>query len=284
MRLLEIQHDGAIALTEDLIGAGNVPAYAILSHTWLPGQEVTFDEFKRGLGRDKAGFDKIRFCAQQAQRDGLRYCWVDTCCINKADHVELQHAINSMFRWYQEATRCYVLLTDVLNAGPATNCVPDMPAWEGEFRRSRWFTRGWTLQELLAPRVVSFYSGDWTHLGDRYNLKQLIHEITNIPCPALAGASLDTFSVEERLSWSNKRQTMREEDKAYSLLGIFGIFTFLNYGEGEINAFKRLRKAIAEDSQESSHPQASAGSLRGRIVTYTPGTYKGSQIVSFWCV
>jgi hypothetical protein len=91
------------------MGACNVPAYAILSHTRQAGQEVTFDEFKRGLGRDKAGFDKIRVCVQQAQRDGLRHCWMDTCCINKADHVELQHAINSMFRWYQEATRCYVL-------------------------------------------------------------------------------------------------------------------------------------------------------------------------------
>ncbi|CAN9172465.1 unnamed protein product [Alternaria alternata] len=170
MRLLEIQHDGTIALTEDLIGAGNVPAYAILSHTWLPGQEVTFDEFNRGLGRDKAGFDKIRFCAQQAQGDGLR---------------------------------------------------------------------------------------DWTHLGDRHSLKQVIHEITSIPCHALAGARLDTFNVEQRLSWSRERQTTREEDKAYSLLGIFGVFTFLNYGEGESNAFSRLRKAIAEDSQESSQPNAS---------------------------
>ncbi|KAI1670785.1 HET-domain-containing protein [Pyrenophora tritici-repentis] len=257
MRLLEIQHDGTIALTEDLMGAGNVPAYAILSHTWLPGQEVTLDEFKRGLGRDKAGFDKIRFCAQQAQRDGLRHFWVDTCCINKADAAELQQAINSMFRWYQEATRCYVLLTDVLSAGPATDRVPGIPVWEEEFRRSRWFSRGWTLQELLAPRVVSFYSRDWTHLGDRYNLKQLIHKITSIPCPALTGAPLDTFSVEQRLSWSSERQTTREEDKAYSLLGIFGVFTFLNYGEGETNAFKRLRKAIAEDSQELSQPTAS---------------------------
>ncbi|CAN9205591.1 unnamed protein product [Alternaria alternata] len=272
MRLLEIQHDGTIALTEDLIGAGNVPAYAILSHTWLPGQEVTFDEFNRGLGRDKAGFDKIRFCAQQAQGDGLRYVWVDTCCINKADHVELQHAINSMFRWYQEATRCYVLLTDVLNARSAINRVSDMPAWEGEFRQSRWFTRGWTLQELLAPRVISFYSRDWTHLGDRHSLKQVIHEITSIPCHALTGARLDTFNVEQRLSWSRERQTTREEDKAYSLLGIFGVFTFLNYGEGESNAFSRLRKAIAEDSQESSQPNAS------------PGTYEGSRIASFLCV
>ncbi|CAN9209460.1 unnamed protein product [Alternaria alternata] len=248
MRLLEIQHDGTIALTEDLIGAGNVPAYAILSHTWLPGQEVTFDEFNRGLGRDKAGFDKIRFCAQQAQGDGLRYVW------------------------YQEATRCYVLLTDVLNARSAINRVSDMPAWEGEFRQSRWFTRGWTLQELLAPRVISFYSRDWTHLGDRHSLKQVIHEITSIPCHALTGARLDTFNVEQRLSWSRERQTTREEDKAYSLLGIFGVFTFLNYGEGESNAFSRLRKAIAEDSQESSQPNAS------------PGTYEGSRIASFLCV
>jgi hypothetical protein len=172
----------------------------------------------------------------------------------------------------------------VLNAGPATNRVSDMPAWEGEFRRSRWFTRGWTLQELLAPRVVSFYSGDRTFLGDRYNLKQLIHEITNIPCPALAGAPLDTFSVEERLSWSSERQTTREEDKAYSLLGVFGVFTFLNYGEGETNAFRRLRKAIAEDSQELSQPQASAWSFGGRIATYTPSTYRGSWILSFMCV
>ncbi|KAF2867129.1 kinesin light chain 1 [Massariosphaeria phaeospora] len=281
MRLLEIQHDGTITLTEDLMGASNVPAYAILSHTWLPGQEVTFDEFKKSLGRDKAGFDKIRFCAQQAQRDGLRYFWVDTCCINKADPVELQHAINSMFRWYQEATGCYVLLTDVLSAEPATDRVPGMPAWEGGFRRSRWFTRGWTLQELLAPRLVSFYSRDRTYLGDRYNLKQLIHEITNIPCPALAGAPLDAFSVEERLSWSNERQTTREEDRAYSLLGIFGVFTFLNYGEGEINAFKRLRKAIAEDSQESSQPQASVGSLGGCLTTYTPAAHKPSYYIPF---
>ncbi|KAJ5064695.1 hypothetical protein PSV09DRAFT_2249981 [Bipolaris maydis] len=265
MRLLEIQQDGTIALTEDLVGTDNVPSYAILSHTWLSGQEVTFDEFTRGLGRDKAGFDKIRFCAQQVQQDGLRYFWVDTCCINKADNVELQHAINSMFRWYQGAARCYVLLTDVLSAEPATEHVPSIPVWEEEFRRSRWFTRGWTLQELLAPRVVSFYSRDWTHLGERDSLKQLIHEITNIPCPALTGAPLNTFSVEERLSWSNQRQTMREEDKAYSLLGIFGVFTFLNYGEGETNAFKRLRKAIAEDSQESPQPQASAGSLGGTV-------------------
>jgi hypothetical protein len=209
---------------------------------------------------------------------------VDTCCINKADLVELQHAINSMFRWYQQAARCYVFLADVSIAEPGPNRAPDVIVWEEEFRRSRWFTRGWTLQELLAPRLVSFYSQEWTYLSDRCDLKQLIHEITNIPCPALAGAPLNSFSVEERLSWSNARQTTREEDKAYSLLGIFGVFTFLNYGEGEANAFKRLRKAIAEDLQESSQLQASGGRLERRTTIHTPGTSRGSHIATCVCV
>lgn len=252
----------------------DIPAYAILSHTWLSdNQEVTFDEFTRGAGRDKAGFDKIQFCAHQAQQDGLRYFWVDTCCINKADIVELQHAINSMFRWYQDSTKCYALLTDVSNTS----------TWEGEFRRSRWFTRGWTLQELLAPRSVSFYSENRTYLGDRKSLKQLIHEVTDIPCPALAGAPLNSFSVETRLSWSDNRRTTREEDKAYSLLGIFGVFTFLNYGEGAFNAFRRLRKAIAEDSQESFQPQVSVESVGSDFATDTHGMYNGSQINDFEC-
>lgn len=273
MRLLEIQDDDTITLTADLMGDANVPTYAILSHTWLSGQEVTFDEFTRDAGRDKAGFSKIQFCAKQAKQDGLRYFWVDTCCINKADAAELQHAINSMFRWYQEAARCYVLLTDVSKAEPAMDPSSGVRAWEGEFRQSRWFTRGWTLQELLAPRVVSFYSRDWKHLGDRHDLKQLIHKITNIPCPALAGTSLTSFSIEERLSWMNKRQTTRKEDRAYSLLGVFGVFTFLNYGEGETNAFKRLRKAIAEDSQEIPQLQASANSPMEHVSTHTRRSY-----------
>ena len=189
-----------------------------------------------------------------------------------------------MFRWYQQATRCYVLLTDVSIAEPEPDRAPSVTVWEEQFRRSRWFTRGWTLQELLAPRLVSFYSRDWTYLSDRCDLKQLIHEITNIPCSALVGAPLDNFSVEERLSWSNARQTTREEDKAYSLLGVFGVFTFLNYGEGEANAFKRLRKAIAEDSQESSQLQAPAGRPEGRTTIHTPGTSRGSHRATFVCV
>ncbi|KAL5373431.1 hypothetical protein DPSP01_012732 [Paraphaeosphaeria sporulosa] len=256
MRLLEIRQDGTLGLTGNFMKDEEVPAYAILSHTWVAGKEVTFDEFIADEGHE-AGYNKIRFCARQAERDGLRYFWVDTCCINKADTVELQHAINSMFRWYQKAARCYVFLSDVPTADLET------PTLKQALRNSRWFTRGWTLQELLAPQVVSFFSKDGKHLGTRHELRQEIHEITSIPVAALTGASLDNFSIEERLSWSERRSTTREEDMAYCLLGIFGVFTYLNYGEGQNNAFRRLKKVIEEDLRESSQILEANVSQRG---------------------
>ncbi|KAH7380133.1 hypothetical protein BKA66DRAFT_571209 [Pyrenochaeta sp. MPI-SDFR-AT-0127] len=264
MRLLQIQQDGSLILTKDLIGDGERPAYAILSHTWTEGEEVSFDEFVNNTGHDKAGYNKIRFCAQQALRDGLRYFWVDTCCINKANTVELQDAINSMFRWYQDADRCYVLLSGVKAPEADTGNTTCALSWKRGFRNSKWFTRGWTLQELLAPRSVLFFSQEGKYLGKRYDLRQEIHEITSIPISALASAPLDSFSINDRLSWANRRYTTRAEDKAYSLLGIFGVFMFLNYGEGQDNAFKRLRKAIEEESQEAAQPQTQLMTDGGR--------------------
>jgi hypothetical protein len=117
MRLLETNSSGVLSLTKDFIGDDEVPSYAILSHTWQEGEEVTFSDLLSGTGDNKSGYAKIRFCAQQAERDGLRYFWVDTCCINKSDHVEIQDVINSMFRWYQNAARCYVYLPDVSTSG-----------------------------------------------------------------------------------------------------------------------------------------------------------------------
>src|SRR5271155_2034114 len=111
MRLLEY-HGNEFSLTKDLLD--NIPAYAILSHTWGDdGQEFTFEDLAKGAGKSKPGYRKIRFCGEQAARDGLRYFWVDTCCIDKSDAAELQSAINSMFQWYKNAARCYVYLPDV---------------------------------------------------------------------------------------------------------------------------------------------------------------------------
>src|SRR5262245_4339449 len=137
MRLLEYGHDGEFSLTKDLVG-DNIPQYAILSHTWGPDtEEVTFKDLVDGTGKDKAGYDKIRFCAGQARHDNLQYFWVDTCCIDKSNISELSAAINSMFRWYRDAARCYVYLSNISITGREQN--NRRSEWELAFRASRWF-------------------------------------------------------------------------------------------------------------------------------------------------
>ncbi|KAH8593119.1 vegetative incompatibility protein HET-E-1 [Bisporella sp. PMI_857] len=248
MRLLERNSDGEFSLTKDF--GDDIPLYAILSHTWgLDTEEVTFRDLIDGAGKSKAGYDKIRFCGEQARHDGLEYFWVDTCCIDKSNNNELAEAINSMFRWYHNAAKCYVYLSDVsITEREASNQVSDL-TWEPAFRASRWFTRGWTLQELLAPGSVEFFSQEGSRLGDKRTLERQIHKITGIAISALQGAPLSQFEVEERLLWAENRQTTRKEDKAYSLLGIFDIYMPLIYGEGSDNAFIRLRDEIDKPSK-----------------------------------
>ena len=245
MRLVRRSNSGEFSFTEDFVSKDTIPPYAILSHTWgADAEEVTFEDLTNGTGKDKPGYKKIRFCGEQARQDNLQHFWVDTCCINRADFTELSEAINSMFRWYRNATRCYVYLSDISSPAFDTNEESNLLLWESDFRKSRWFTRGWTLQELLAPSSVEFFSREGKRLGDKISLKQQIHEITGITNSALQGAALSQFSVNERFSWMERRQTKLEEDKAYSLLGIFKIYMPLIYGEGEENAFKRLRTSI----------------------------------------
>jgi hypothetical protein len=249
MRLLTRNSTGEMILTKDFVGDDEIPQYAILSHTWIEGQEVTFKDLMDGTGKDKTGYDKIRFCGQRAKRDGLQYFWVDTCCIDKSNSVELQEAINSMFRWYQNAAKCYVYLSDVSTAKRKASDQFSEFTWESAFRTSRWFARGWTLQELLAPGSVEFFSREGKRLGDKRILERQIHEITRIAVPALRGTPLSDFGVDERLSWSENRQTTRKEDEAYSLLGIFDIQMPLLYGEGREKALKRLREEIDKPSK-----------------------------------
>jgi hypothetical protein len=245
MRLLACSSTEKLSLTEDLMGDDDIPPYAILSHTWQHGHEVVFDDLMNGTGESKAGYGKIQFCAEQARRDNLHHIWVDTCCINKKEHIEVQDAINSMFRWYQSSAQCYVYLWDV----STSDGLPET-SWEPAFRASRWFTRGWTLQELLAPQEVNFFSKEGKHLGDRRTLERQIHEITGIAISALHGMPLNSFSVEERLSWSKSRKTTRKEDKVYSLLGMFGIYMLPNYGEGEEYAFKRFYREMNDSLKD----------------------------------
>jgi hypothetical protein len=145
MRLLERNSAGEFSLTKNFVG-DNIPVYAILSHTWgADAGEVTFQDLMDGTSNSKPGYNKIRFCGEQARRDGLQYFWVDTCCINKANNTELSEAINSMFRWYRNAAKCYVYLSDVSSPAFDINDKFSQLPCESTFRKSRWFTRGWTL-------------------------------------------------------------------------------------------------------------------------------------------
>lgn len=175
-----------------------------------------------------------------ARRDGFRYIWIDSCCIDKTSSSELSEAINSMFNWYRDAQLCYAFLADV----PSESGSDDPRAHGSRFRRSRWFTRGWTLQELVAPRWVLFLSDQWTLLGTKDTLAGVIEAVTRIDTGVLKHEkSLDSASVAQRMSWAATRQTTRVEDQAYSLLGIFGINMPTLYGEGE-QAFRRLQEEI----------------------------------------
>ena len=213
----------------------------------MGNEEVTFKDIIKGTGKSKAGYTKIRFCGKQAAKNGLPYFWVDTCCINKSSSAELTEAINSMFRLYQDAAKCYVYLSDVSDSG-SVGKDHSSRRWKPTFRKSRWFTRGWTLQELIAPASVEFFSKEETRLGDKQSLEQTLHEITGITIQALRERPLSYFSVNERMSWAAKRQTKREEDAAYSLLGIFNIHMPLIYGEGRQKALDRLHKEIKDDN------------------------------------
>src|SRR6201996_7030666 len=210
MRLLKFGHDGALSMTE--FTGNNIPDYAILSHTWETpsSQEITFEELRNGVDTNKPGYKKIEFCGHQAKKDDLEYFWIDSCCIDKSSSSELTESLNSMFRWYQNAVKCYVYLSDVSISELDEHTQTQYP-FGTPSKPSKWFTRGWTLQELLAPRSVKFFTRECTYLGDRESFKFHIHEITAIAISALQGSPMSKFTIEERLSWAAKRETTRDE-------------------------------------------------------------------------
>ena len=247
MHLLQRQGDGSFQLVYRV--DKQIPPYAILSHTWgADKDEVTFEDLTKGTGTTKAGYRKINFCAKQAALDGLEFFWIDTCCINKSSSTELLEAINSMFRWYRDSEKCYVYLDDV----SADSLAEDGLAFE----KSRWFTRGWTLQELLAPRCVEFYSVEGNLLGSKSSRVREIAQTTRIPTEALQPQerALSHFSVDQRMTWVKGRETTRAEDMAYSLLGIFDVQMSLFYGEGREKAFKRLHAKIKKAQEDRRIP------------------------------
>ena len=208
--------------------------YAILSHTWSSNGEQTFQEVQRivaqcqSTGRSPRDYvsDKIRRCCEVAQRDGYAWVWIDSCCINKESSTELSEAINSMFTWYAHSEVCYAYLEDV-----HTN--DDLQAKGSEFRCAGWHTRGWTLQELLAPSFIVFLSQEWMPIGTKHDLCDILDECTGIRSGFLT-RQMDFLkaAIATRMTRAAARRTTRVEDEAYCLLGLFGINMPTLYGEG----------------------------------------------------
>lgn len=257
-----------------------IPSYAILSHTW--GQEeVTFQDMAREGHKQKLGYRKIEGCCQAAAEQRISYVWVDSCCIDKSSSAELSEAINSMFKWYEASKVCFIYLEDV-----PTGLDPFSP--ESAFRKSRWWTRGWTLQELLAPQHSIFFDSTWERVftleldqnlfkkivlpvrvedvvkrpqhrsEDRIQtiIEQirysLLTEITGIPGVVLTKElPLSKVSAACKFSWASQRMTTRIEDKAYCLMGLLGVNMPLLYGEGD-KAFVRLQEAVISNSDDIS--------------------------------
>ncbi|KAI0692862.1 heterokaryon incompatibility protein-domain-containing protein [Cerioporus squamosus] len=229
--------------------------YAILSHVW-DKNEQTYQDLQmlqrrcrrtRKNPRDFAR-EKIRRCCELAERHGYHWVWIDTCCIDKTSSADLSEAINSMFRYYSLAQVCYAYLKDV----PTLYAFRSQTNQPSPFETSRWHARGWTLQELIAPRFVVFLSKTWEPLGSKSDLARKVERATGIPARLLRlERSLSDYSIAQRMSWAADRQTTRLEDEAYSLLGIFDLHMPTLYGEGR-NAFQRLQEEILRRNQDTT--------------------------------
>jgi hypothetical protein len=227
----------------------DVPHYAILSHTW-GAEEVTYYDVVQEQGLEavswKQGYSKLMGLCKTAAQNGFKWVWMDSCCIDKSSSAELSEAINSMFAWYRDAVVCYVYLVDfVASQGSEFHF-----AVSGA--RSRWFTRGWTLQELLAPENVVFYDHNWKDSGSKRSLAGAISSITGVDQKILLGEAVaNDYSVAQKMSWASMREVTRVEDTAYSLLGIFQINMPLLYGEG-LRSFARLQQEIIRQSTDQT--------------------------------
>jgi Heterokaryon incompatibility protein (HET) len=276
LKIMRLIHAGTAQLQEFSDHA--IPPYAILSHTWEEGEVSFKDMLRPTVAQKRPGYTKIRYACKQALLDGLDHVWVDTCCIDKSSSSELSEAINSMFKWYAGSNECYAFLADVESPDPV-----DLNNARERLEPARWFCRGWTLQELIAPRTVVFYGKDWKRIGTKRDLCADLSLITRVDESLLRGQyrknrqilefnedpwhnrmilDLQQFSIATRMSWASNRVTTRPEDKAYCLMGIFNVHMPLLYGEGE-GAFRRLQEEIMRGSDDHSifawWPQQSQG-------------------------
>jgi hypothetical protein len=301
MRLLHAE-----TLEFHLFDDSNLPRYLILSHTWGKN-EVSYQDLcwlqklqtmpqelksnplyalflSAGGGAmlpgsqeaitERSGYAKIAQTARIALKLDFKFFWVDTCCIDKTSSAELQEAINSMFRWYQKSTLCIVFLAD---ATPMRAKGSLTHYFTGVLRESRWVSRGWTLQELIAPPQTKFYAQNWTRICDKLDVIAPLESVTGIPSNVLRGEGFMDESVAQRFSWAANRSTARIEDSAYSLMGLFDIHMPMLYGEGE-KAFIRLQEEILKNNGDDSifawqAPDAGHSTFRG-LLARSPSEFR----------
>jgi heterokaryon incompatibility protein (HET) len=277
MRLLNVKNFKVAEFHGD-----NIEKYAILSHTWSKDDkdEVSFQDITGSLedAMQKAGFEKIRYCAEQAREDGYNWCWIDTCCIDKSSSAELTEAINSMYAWYKASGVCYAYLVDV-NERRTEN---QREKWNRLFASSHWFTRSWTLQELIAPSHLRFFGQRWIELGTREELLDTISGITRIQRDVLIEAAPEKASIAQRMCWASKRSAKRIEDKAYSLMGLFDVNMPLLYGEGT-KAFRRLQEEIIKSADDETifawtNPHAKHYTYSG-LLAHSPSYFEDTHDV-----
>ncbi|KAI6021289.1 heterokaryon incompatibility protein-domain-containing protein [Pisolithus marmoratus] len=253
------------------------PQYAILSHCWeneVDYYEMTglmrMDEHYRNEIKQRAGYKKIIQSCKQAQLDKYRWIWIDTCCIDKHNNSELTEAINSMYRWYSKSQKCYAYLYDVEDS--IFPHQQDFSRFDKANGWPVWFSRGWTLQELIAPKQLEFFNRDWDLIGNKESLAETLEKITRIPIAVLRDKQTPRdFCVAQIMSWAADRKTTKAEDRAYSLLGLFAVNMHMTYGEGKKNAFLRLQRQIMGRYSDHSifawNPKGQFGQLDGSLAS-----------------
>ncbi len=264
-----------------------IPSYAILSHRW-GDHEVSFKEMRKGKAPPGSGMAKIENFCQLAATRGFDWAWIDTCCIDKRSSAELSEAINAMYKWYKRSGECYVYLSDV--AYSSHELSEGWPSQSAKFRQSSWFTRGWTLQELLAPQnsKVLFFDANWNEIGSLPQLASDVSKITGIRASYMGDYNSRNYlewsvadaSVAKRMSWASRRQTSREEDMAYCLLGLFDVNMSLLYGEGAKRAFYRLQIEIMRKMDDESLFAWTSRRKRSGMLADSPSLFAQSSNIS----
>ncbi|KIK69181.1 hypothetical protein GYMLUDRAFT_188725, partial [Collybiopsis luxurians FD-317 M1] len=253
------------------------PRYAILSHTWDEKEKSSPELFGAAafdlniLPAQRAGYHKVKASCEQARELGFSYIWIDLWCIDRTSISGLSSGLNEMFRYYQDSSLCLVYLNDI--------GIDPVNKFNGfQLAKCKWFTRGWTLLELLAPSSVIFYDCSWEKIGTKISLGNIIATITGIPFDALSNkCSLEKFSIAQRMSWAAHRETTLDEDMAYCLMGIFGVNMPIIYGEGGQEAFMRLQaKIIQQSNDQTIFAWTAEPNLAKGLLAATPKAFQNS--------